>query len=333
MRPTIWVLLLFAASAEAAAPDQASLEVVLDSQMGSSYLPVRARAWLDGSLLMDLASSGKALDISSPLFRGPVSTGVHALALHVVYEGRSPVFGYVSTYHFHMRARATIELKQGKGIEVKVHASENAGLTIAWENRPRFTVTGTPRQALRDVESLPVEKREVSNGAAAIATADPSQQADLEAEADAVVNEVIKEAAAQIETRSSPDGAEPTPCQLLNIEFGYAQFSLTPQALKRLAAGLECAQAHGEVRLRISGHCDARGTPGYNLQLGRWRAESVARFFVEHGIARNRLETVSFGKDRPLCTDDTNACYARNRRAELEILQPTQVASPTAPLQ
>jgi peptidoglycan-associated lipoprotein len=73
------------------------------------------------------------------------------------------------------------------------------------------------------------------------------------------------------------------------------------------------------VNLRIAGHCDDRGSDEYNLALGARRAASVRTYLVGHGIGANRLETVSYGEERPLYTDHTEWAWAQNRRDEFEI--------------
>ena len=67
----------------------------------------------------------------------------------------------------------------------------------------------------------------------------------------------------------------------------------------------------------IEGHCDERGSAEYNLGLGDRRATAAKDFLVQLGVPANRLTTISYGKDRPVCTDANEACYQRNRRAHL----------------
>lgn len=67
----------------------------------------------------------------------------------------------------------------------------------------------------------------------------------------------------------------------------------------------------------IEGHCDERGSEEYNLALGDRRAISVKEFLVQLGIPEERMKTISFGKERPICTDENEACYQRNRRGHL----------------
>jgi flagellar motor protein MotB len=69
------------------------------------------------------------------------------------------------------------------------------------------------------------------------------------------------------------------------------------------------------VRVVIQGNCDERGSRAYNLALGDRRAKAAKRYLIQLGIAASRMRTVSFGKDRPLCTEHNETCWQRNRRA------------------
>ena len=68
------------------------------------------------------------------------------------------------------------------------------------------------------------------------------------------------------------------------------------------------------VRLNIEGHCDERGTREYNLALGARRANAVKEYLVAQGVSAARLETISYGKERPICTESNEDCWAQNRR-------------------
>jgi peptidoglycan-associated lipoprotein len=69
--------------------------------------------------------------------------------------------------------------------------------------------------------------------------------------------------------------------------------------------------------LRIEGHCDERGSDEYNVALGDKRAQAVAEFFETLGISSAQLTVISYGKDKPVCTDQTEDCWQKNRRAHI----------------
>jgi peptidoglycan-associated lipoprotein len=81
--------------------------------------------------------------------------------------------------------------------------------------------------------------------------------------------------------------------------------------LQRQAAWLG---KYPSIRVTIEGNCDERGTREYNLALGARRANAVKEYLVSLGVSAGRLETISYGKERPMCTDSNESCYAQNRR-------------------
>ena len=80
------------------------------------------------------------------------------------------------------------------------------------------------------------------------------------------------------------------------------------------------------VTVRIAGHCDERGTIEYNIALGQRRASVVKSFYQTAGIARRRLSTISFGEERPVCSDGSDACFAKNRRAVTKVKNPAPIS-------
>ncbi len=69
----------------------------------------------------------------------------------------------------------------------------------------------------------------------------------------------------------------------------------------------------GSVQVIVEGYCDERGTIEYNVALGQRRADAVKTYYAHAGIPRSRLSTISYGKERPVCSDSTEECWARNR--------------------
>jgi peptidoglycan-associated lipoprotein len=78
--------------------------------------------------------------------------------------------------------------------------------------------------------------------------------------------------------------------------------------------------ANPDLRIRISGHCDERGSDEYNLALGNRRATSAKQYLVSHGIDASRIETASFGEERPIAMGHDEDSWAQNRRDEFEVL-------------
>ena len=98
------------------------------------------------------------------------------------------------------------------------------------------------------------------------------------------------------------------------VHFGYNEYNIEDSdkgVLGRQAAWLA---KYPSVRLTVEGHCDERGTREYNLALGARRANAVKEYLVSQGVSTGRLETISYGKERPICTESDEACWAQNRR-------------------
>jgi peptidoglycan-associated lipoprotein len=102
------------------------------------------------------------------------------------------------------------------------------------------------------------------------------------------------------------------------IRFGFDQASLTAETQGTLQKLADCVKQAPAGRIGISGHADDRGTTQYNIALGARRAESARRYLADLGVS-SKLETVSFGEEKPLCTEQTEECWARNRRAEFQV--------------
>ncbi|MGH7664550.1 MAG: peptidoglycan-associated lipoprotein Pal [Gemmatimonadaceae bacterium] len=104
------------------------------------------------------------------------------------------------------------------------------------------------------------------------------------------------------------------------IYFDFDESSIDDQARATLESKLPILNANAGLRIRVAGHTDERGSDEYNLALGQRRAASAKRFLVQRGIAESRIETVSFGEERPAMTGSDESAYAQNRRAEFEII-------------
>ena len=99
-----------------------------------------------------------------------------------------------------------------------------------------------------------------------------------------------------------------------DIYFDFDKATLTPSAQDNLLRKAEWLRENSDVTVTIEGHCDARGTNEYNLALGDRRAESAKAFLVDLGIAASRITTISYGEERPVCTQQDEECWAKNRR-------------------
>ena len=103
--------------------------------------------------------------------------------------------------------------------------------------------------------------------------------------------------------------------------FDYDRATIRPDAAKALESDVSLIrgllQKYPSTTLKLEGHADQRGTAEYNLALGDRRAESVKQFLASMGVPSGQLSTVSYGKERPLCTDEDEACWQKNRRVHI----------------
>jgi peptidoglycan-associated lipoprotein len=102
------------------------------------------------------------------------------------------------------------------------------------------------------------------------------------------------------------------------VRFGFDQATLTPDSQGALQKLADCVKQAPAKRIVVSGHADDRGTTQYNVALGAKRAESARKYLTDLGVAA-KVEGVSFGEEKPLCTEQTEECWARNRRAEFQV--------------
>jgi peptidoglycan-associated lipoprotein len=104
---------------------------------------------------------------------------------------------------------------------------------------------------------------------------------------------------------------------LLDIHFDFDKYDIRPPDAKILDANAEWLKRHADHLILVEGHCDDRGTNGYNLALGERRASVTMNYLVSRGVAATRVTVVSYGEERPLCTGRNEACWAKNRRAHV----------------
>ena len=125
-------------------------------------------------------------------------------------------------------------------------------------------------------------------------------------------------AAAANDIQITQDWTEIPALQLVHFAFDSA--SLDEAARTGLKANVAIIKKlPASVKIRVEGHCDNRGTVEYNIALGQRRANAVRQYYVTAGIPKNRLETISFGQERPLCTAATDECWAMNRRGATKV--------------
>lgn len=106
---------------------------------------------------------------------------------------------------------------------------------------------------------------------------------------------------------------------LADVSFDYDKADLSDQSRAALEKNAAWMKRWTSTQVTIEGHADARGTSEYNLALGERRATAVRDYMVSLGIETGRLLTVSLGEEQPLCKEETEGCFAQNRRGHFVV--------------
>ncbi|GJL68033.1 MAG: hypothetical protein NPIRA06_06680 [Nitrospirales bacterium] len=105
-----------------------------------------------------------------------------------------------------------------------------------------------------------------------------------------------------------------------DIYFDYDRFSIRKDAISVLLENAQTlASGLSNNKIVIEGHCDQRGTESYNMVLGERRANAVREYLVDLGVPSENLQVVSYGKEKPFCTDQNEACWQENRRGHFVV--------------
>ena len=107
-----------------------------------------------------------------------------------------------------------------------------------------------------------------------------------------------------------------TTASLRSVYFDYDQALIRYDAATAMKGNADYLKQHASMNVTIEGNCDNRGTNEYNLALAHRRAESTKNYLMNLGINNARLRSISYGEERPVCTQDNESCWQRNRRAD-----------------
>jgi peptidoglycan-associated lipoprotein len=105
-----------------------------------------------------------------------------------------------------------------------------------------------------------------------------------------------------------------------DIHFDFDKYDLTPEDIEILNSKASFLKAHPDLKIQIEGNCDERGTIEYNIALGDRRAKAAQNFLVEVGIDKERISTISYGKEKPLDPGNNEEAWAKNRRDHFVIM-------------
>jgi len=163
-------------------------------------------------------------------------------------------------------------------------------LFILWGCPKKTEVTAapeTPQETAPVAQTAPVVKEE------------PKVEAKVEAVPEA------KE-----ETKTASTGLQP-------VYFDFDRAFIRDDAKTIMKANAEWLKANAGVKVRIEGNCDERGTKEYNQALGQRRAASAKKYLTDLGISAKRISLISYGKEKPVCTESTEECWQKSRRDDL----------------
>lgn len=103
------------------------------------------------------------------------------------------------------------------------------------------------------------------------------------------------------------------------VYFGYDQYDLTPEARSTVERQAQWMKTYPNVSVMVEGHCDERGTREYNLALGEKRANAVRNYLISNGVQAGRVQSISYGKERPAIMGADETSWAQNRRGVLVV--------------
>jgi len=99
-----------------------------------------------------------------------------------------------------------------------------------------------------------------------------------------------------------------------DVYFDYDKSDLRPDQQTAIQSDAQFLNQHSNINFTVEGHCDSRGSTEYNLALGDQRASSVKSALISAGVSANRVKTISYGKEKPFCMEETESCWQQNRR-------------------
>jgi peptidoglycan-associated lipoprotein len=179
-------------------------------------------------------------------------------------------------------------------------------------------LVGTEFPARIELERVPPPKAAVVPPPPAPVAAVPAPAAPPAPAPPPVVAVPAPPAPAPVEARPAPQDFSAADA-LRPVYFDFDRSDIRPSEKSVLDANASWLQTNGDVLLIVEGHCDERGTEAYNLALGERRARSARDYLVAQGVAANRITTISYGEERPVCREHNEDCWSQNRRAAFVI--------------
>ena len=194
----------------------------------------------------------------------------------------------------------SVSLLLALGLGAAVFAAASCGGNPAPQNTTPAVDTAAENQRVRD----------------SIAAAEAERVRQAQAEAERIAAQRRADSLAAL----ARSGEEVRSTLAAMIHFDLDKSNIRPEDAATLDQKVAILQANPELRIRIGGHCDERGSDEYNLALGNRRAQSGKQYLVSHGIDASRIETQSWGEEKPLVDGHDESAWSQNRRDEFEII-------------
>lgn len=218
--------------------------------------------------------------------------------------------------------------KTAEQIKAETQAAFDEGYQAFKDGKARET---NPYVTAKDAKEIPHKIQGWNDGwdkakadqaaadqAAAQKAAADRAAADAKAAADrAAAEEAARKAAADAEKAAAFKKAADAALQTIHFDYDKAEIKEKDRAILQGIA--DFMKAFPAAKLEIEGHCDERGTNEYNLALGNKRAAAALAYLKTLGVDEARFTTISYGKEKPLCTEAKEACWSQNRRGEFKL--------------
>ncbi len=139
-----------------------------------------------------------------------------------------------------------------------------------------------------------------------------------------------QEATARVTVNAPPPPPPPAPSSteeelfsqnVKDVYFAYDSYEVGSDQQSAIQGDASFLKEHSGIKFTIEGHCDERGSTEYNLALGDNRANAVRNALIQAGVAADRIRTISYGKERPFCTQSNEQCWQQNRRGHFVYVQ------------
>jgi peptidoglycan-associated lipoprotein len=190
-----------------------------------------------------------------------------------------------------------------------IQAGQSSTLTWSTENADNVTLQGTKVDPSGSQSVSPTSSTDYH-----LVAAGPGGTQD------ATARVTVQQAQQQPPATTTPSDEELFNQNVQDIYFDYDKADLRPEAQQALAHAAQFLAQHPNWRVKIEGNCDERGSTEYNLTLGEERANAAKQALSQASVSADRLQIISYGKEKPVCTESTEDCWQKNRHDHFVLL-------------